>query len=417
MMPSGGTLFPPYALKRFGRGKAQVTIGFIGMTLEGTANLVSAGRIKGISFADEADTANALVPLLKAKGADVIVVLIHEGVSNSGDINNPQCDGVSGALFPILDRLNPAIDVVVSGHTHQAYVCDYGQVNKDRPVLLTSAGSRGQIVTGIDLKIDPATGKVISKSARNVVVQSEAFTGSRGAVPLAEAFPKFNPRADLAALVARYRDAAKADESRIVGTLSGAATRDGGKIGESLLGNLIADAQLAATQNSDNGAAQIAFMNPGGLRADVVPGADGKVTFGAVFAAQPFGNTLVTKSFTGKQLRELLEQQFNDPNWVRVLSPSAGFRYGYDLSRPIGQRVVFATLNGASLDEGKSYRVTVSDFLSNGGDAFSVLKQGTAPVIGVTDLEAFIAFVSRGGITALPELDRVERLDADNLKT
>jgi 5'-nucleotidase len=151
-------------------------------------------------------------------------------------------------------------------------------------------------------------------------------------------------------------------------------------------------------------------MNPGGLRADVVPGADGKVTFGAVFAAQPFGNTLVTKSFTGKQLHELLEQQFNDPNWVRVLSPSAGFRYGYDLSRPIGQRVVFATLNGAPLDEGKTYRVTVSDFLSNGGDAFSVLKQGTAPVIGVTDLEAFIAFVSRGGITVLPGLDRVEKV-------
>jgi 5'-nucleotidase len=405
----GQTLFPGYALKNFGSGSAQVTVGFIGMTLEGTGNIVSAGRIKGISFADEADSANALIPKVKAAGADVIVVLIHEGVSNTGDINNPKCDGVSGTLFDIIDRLDPAVDVVVSGHTHQAYVCDYANINKDRPVLLTSAGSRGQIVTGIDLKVDPATGKVLSKSARNVVVQSEAFTGARGAVPLAEAYPKFTPRANLAALVARYRDAAKADESRIIGTLAGPATRDGGKSGESLLGNLIADAQLAATRAPDNGGAQIAFMNPGGLRADVVPQADGKVTFGSVFAAQPFGNTLVVKSFTGKQLRELLEQQFSDPNYVRILSPSTGFRFGYDLSKPAGQRIVFATLNGAPLEYTKTYRVAVSDFLSNGGDGFSVFPAGTNPVVGDVDLDALVAFLSRAGVTALPLLDRVEK--------
>jgi 5'-nucleotidase len=404
----GKTLFPAYALKSFGTGRRKVTIGFIGMTLEGTANLVSTGRIKGIHFADEADTANALVPELKKAGADVIVVLIHEGVSNSGDINNPKCDGVSGTLFAILDRLDPSIDLVVSGHTHQAYVCDYGQVNKDRPILLTSAGSRGQIVTGIDLKIDPVTRKLQSKSAHNIVVQSEAFAGSRGAVPLADGYPKFAPRADLATLVARYRDAAKADESRIIGSLAGAATRDGGKAGESLLGNLIADAQLAATAGQDDGGAQIAFMNPGGLRADVVPGADGKVTFGAVFTAQPFGNQLVTKTFTGRQLRDLLEQQFNDPNWMRVLSPSAGFRFGYDLSRPVGRRLVFATLNGAALDDAKSYRVTASDFLSNGGDAFSGFKDGTNATVGPPDIEALIAHLSGGSVRALPIVNRVE---------
>ncbi|MBK6706652.1 MAG: bifunctional metallophosphatase/5'-nucleotidase [Sphingomonadales bacterium] len=406
--PDGSTLFAPYALKTFGSGKTQVTVGFIGMTLEGTANLVSANRIRGIHFADEADTANALVPQLKAAGADVIVVLIHEGASNSGDINNPKCDGVSGTLLPILDRLDPAVDVVVSGHTHQSYVCDYSHINPARPILLTSAGSQGRLVTGIDLKVDPASGKVLSKTARNIVVQSEAFAGSRGAVPLVAGFPTFAPRADLAALVARYRDAAKADESRIVGALSGAATRDGGKSGESLLGNLIADAQLAATEGPDNGRAQIAFMNPGGLRADVLPGANGKVTFGSVFAAQPFGNTLVTKTMTGKQIRDLLEQQFNDPAWVRVLSPSSAFRFGFDLSRPIGQRVVFATLNGTPLDDAASYRVTVSDFLSNGGDAFSLFKEGTSPAVGPTDLEALIAWLSRGGVTALPALDRIE---------
>lgn len=402
------TLFPPYALKSFGKGKAQVTVGFIGMTLEGTANLVSAGRNKGIRFADEAETANALVPKLKAQGADVIVVLIHEGANNSGDINNPKCEGISGTLLPILDRFDPAIDVVVSGHTHQSYVCDYSNINSARPILLTSAGAQGRLVTGIDLKVDPVSGKVLSKSARNVVVQSEAFTGSRGAVPLVEGFPVFAPRADVAAFVARYRDAAKADESRIVGTLAGPVTRDGGKTGESLLGNLIADAQLAATAGPDNGGAQIAFMNPGGLRADIVPSSDGKVTFGSVFAAQPFGNTLITKTMTGKQIHALLEQQFNDPNWIRVLSPSSGFRFGFDLSRPVGERVVFASLNGMPLDDATTYRVTVSDFLSNGGDAFSAFKDGTAPAVGPTDIEALIAWLSRGGLTALPTRDRVE---------
>lgn len=404
----GSTLFPATALKSFGTGKNKVTIGFIGMTLEGTGTLVSAGRIKGISFADEADTANALIPKLKAAGADVIVVLIHEGVSNAGDINNPKCDGLSGALFGILDRLDPAVDVVVSGHTHQAYVCDYGNINKDHPILLTSAGSRGQIVTGIDLKVDPVSKKLLSKTARNVVVQSEAFSTVRGDTPLNEAYPKFTPRADVAALVSRYRDAAKADESRVIGTLAGPATRDGGKSGESLLGNLIADAQLAATSAPDEGGAQIALMNPGGLRADVLPLPDGKVTFGSVFQAQPFSNQLVVKSFTGKQIRDLLEQQFNDPNWVRVLSPSAGFRFGYDLSKPVGQRILFATLNGAPLEDTKTYRVAISDFLSNGGDAFTVLKEGTNASVGPVDLEALVAWLVQDGVTALPALDRVE---------
>lgn len=402
----GKTLFPAYGLKDFGKGKSKVTVGFIGMTLEGTANLVSANRIKGVHFADEADTANALVPRLKAAGADVIVMLIHEGATNPGDFNDPRCEGLTGALLPILDRLDPAVDVVVSGHTHQAYVCNYGQINPARPFLLTSAGSFGRLVTGIDLKVDAASGRVLSKNARNIVVQSEAFTGARGAVPLVERYPRFAPRPNVAALVARYREAAKADETRVIGGLSGAATRDGGKSGESLLGNLIADAQLAATAGADNGGAQIAFMNPGGLRADVVPAADGKVTFGSVFAAQPFGNILVTKTMTGRQIRALLEQQFNDPNWVRILSPSQGFRFGYDLSRPVGQRLLFATLDGLPLRDDAAYRVTVSDFLSNGGDAFSLFKEGSDPVVGTTDLEALTAWLANGRI--LPRLDRIE---------
>ena len=240
------------------------------------------------------------------------------------------------------------------------------------------------------------------------MVQSEAFIGSRGAIPLAESYPKFTPRADVAALVARYRDAAKADESRIIGTLSGAATRESSKSGETVLGNLIADAQLAATSAPDAGGAQIAFMNPGGLRADVVPQTDGKVSFGSVFAAQPFGNQLMVKSFTGRQIRALLEQQFDNPDWMRILSPSMGFRFGYDLSQPVGSRILFATLNGAPLQDDMIYRVAVSDFLSNGGDAFSMFKGGTNPIAGETDLDALVSYLSKGDATLLPELNRVD---------
>ncbi len=406
----GQTLFAPFAIKTFGTGRNSVSVGFIGMTLKGTANLVSAGRIKGISFADEAETANALVPKLKAAGADVIVVLIHEGVSNPGDINNSKCEGVAGSLTAILDRLDPAIDVVVSGHTHQAYVCDYGQLNKDRPILLTSAGTRGQIVTGIDLKIDPVSGKLLSKTAKNIIVQSEAFSGARGAVSLVADVPAFTPRADLTALVTRYRDAAKADETRVVGSLVGPATREKIRSGESLMGNLIADAQMAATQSAETGGAQIAFMNPDGIRAEIVPGADNKITFGSAFSAQPFGNQLIVKTLTGKQLKDVLEQQFNNANWIRVLSPSAGFRFGYNLSKPVGQRVMFATLNGVPIEDEKPYRVAVSDFLSNGGDLFAGFIAGTNPTVGPTDLEAFVAYVGRTGVTPLPALNRIENL-------
>ena len=176
------------------------------------------------------------------------------------------------------------------------------------------------------------------------------------------------------------------------------------------MGNLIADAQLEATQAADNGGAQIAFMNPGGIRAEIIPSADDKVTFGSVFSAQPFGNQLIVKTLTGSQLKEVLEQQFNNANWIRVLSPSSGFRFGYDLSKPIGQRIIFATLNGVPIDSHKPYRVAVSDFLSNGGDSFAGLVAGTNATVGPTDLEAFIAFIGRPGVTALPALDRIENL-------
>ena len=169
---SGDTFFPATALRTFGTGANQVRVGFIGLPLRETATLVSPDAITDVIFADEAETINALVPKLRADGADAVVLLIHQGVYTDTGYNDKSCGGVSGSLLPVLAKLDPGIDVVVSGHTHQAYICDYGQIDAARPYLLTSAGSRGMLVTDITLRIDPATRKVIAKSADNVIVAS-----------------------------------------------------------------------------------------------------------------------------------------------------------------------------------------------------------------------------------------------------
>jgi 5'-nucleotidase len=410
MTETGLPLLAPTGLKSFGTGKRRVTIGFIGLTLTGTPNLVSPSGVAGLTFADEAATANALIPQLKAGGADAIVVLIHQGLYTSVGYNDKSCGGMSGDLMAVLDKLDPAVDVVVSGHTHVSYICDYAKVNPARPFLVTSAGKNGMFLSDIRLSIDPAAGRVMAKSADNLVVQSEAFQGLRGFVALRDDFPKFTPRADLAALVARYDAAAKQESTRIVGRLAGAATTAKSPSRESLLGNLIADSQWAATAATDKGGAQFALMNPDGLRVDILPDPSGNVTFGSLFAAQPFSNAVMIKTFTGAQIRAVLEQQFNDPQWTRVLSPSQGFKFSYDMSKPEGQRIIAMSLNGVPLAEDARYRVAMNSFLASGGDKFSVFKDGTDAVTGPIDIEALIGWIAGDTPRGLPALDRVTNL-------
>jgi 5'-nucleotidase len=411
---NGGTLFPPYAIRDFGRGSRRVRVGFIGMTLKETPTLVTPSGVAGLRFQDEADTANALIPRLRAEGADAIVLLIHQGVSTKVGYNDKSCEGLSGDLVPILDRLDPAIDVVVSGHTHNAYVCDYGRINPARPFLLTSAGRFGTLLTDIRLDIDPAAGRVTAKRADNIIVQNEGYSGWSGAVAPTDRYPRYAPSAPVAALVARYAGAAASLAQRVIGRMTAPALRAETPSGEQVLGNLIADAQLAATRAPDKGGAQIALMNPGGVRADIVPAADGSVTFGQLFAAQPFANSLVVKSFTGRQIRDILEQQFNSgSNTVEqpnVLLPSGTFRYGYDLSRPAGQRIVDPRVNGEPLQDGTVYRVTMNSFLANGGDNFAAFREGVDAVGGSLDVEALEAYVAAANPLAPPATDRLTDL-------
>lgn len=392
----GTTLFPGIGFKRFGEGEDAVTVAVIGLTLKGTAEIVTPGGIAGLTFGDEAASINALIPQAVAEGADAIVVAIHQGlVPEPGDSFNG-CGGMAGDLRAILEQLDPRIDLVISGHTHQAYVCDFGTLDPSRRFTVTSAGSYGRMLTDIALTIDPRANAVTGVRARNVPVQS-AGEGR----PVNPAFQEFVPDPEVAAYVARYVAASAEVSGRPVGKLSGAALRGGH---ETALGNLIADAQLAASRGAG---AQIALMNPGGIRADLAPAADGTVTFGDIYAVQPFGNSVVTGPLTGAQLLAVLEQQFANPNNVNLLSVSQGFAMTLDASRPEGQRVVSATLNGVPIDPAKEYRVSVNSFMASGGDGFSALNAGKDAVIGPLDLDAIEALFRSTDLVQLPAIGRV----------
>ena len=407
----GTTLLPATALKTFGRGRSAVRVGFIGLTLKDTPTLVVPSAVEGLSFVEEAETINALVPKLRADGADAIVVLIHQGLYTKVGYNDKSCGGVSGDLLPILARLDPAVDVVVSGHTHTAYVCDHRTIDPRRPFLVTSAGRSGTVLTDIRLSIDPVAGRVVAKQADNLIVQGEAFTNASGTVPLNPGFPVYPAEPQVQALVSRYVAAAKPIADRVVGRMRGEALRATTPSGESVLGNLIADVQRKAT------GAEVGFMNSAGLRADLVPGPDGSVTYGQLYAVQPFGNVIQVKGLTGRQLRAVLEQQFasgtNSVERPMMLLVSDGFSYAYDLRRPAGERILDMRLNGAPIDEQRIYRVAVSNFLATGGDNFTAFRDGSDIALnGPEDVDALEAYVAAAGTMVSPAADRIRRLDA-----
>lgn len=383
----GSTLFPATAIRQVG----PVRIGFIGMTLKETGTLSSPAGVAGLRFTDEADTANALVPKLKASGADAIVLLIHQGGKLPETYVEEGCEGLSGDILPILDRLDPMITTVISGHTHNAYSCELQKGGATR--LLTSAGKYGYLYTDVRLTFDASTHRLTSKRAANVPT-----TGAPDADPT------------VAALVERYANAARPAAERVVGHLPGPA-RTAARNRESPVADLIADAQLAASKPETKGAADLSFINSGGVRTDLVPRADGSITYGQIFALEPFGNTLVVKTFTGAQLRALLEQQFSDGADGRailrdsILIPSSNFRYSYDRSKPAGQRIVGITLDGKPVQPQRHYRVTVNNFLASGGDSYSVLTQGTDAVDAGLDLDALEAWLATN-----PEIPTANRL-------
>lgn len=405
---NGQTLFPAYGIKVFKQGRHEVKVGFVGMTLKGTPLIVTPAGVKGVQFESEAQTANALVPILKAQGASALVLVIHEGGTVQGGPNDPNCPGLAGDIIPILNQLDSAFDVVVSGHTHRAYACDYQKFNPAKPFLLTSAGQYGTLLTHIELEVDALQRKVTRKSAHNLIIQSEAFTNAAGmrVVPTTQ-LPQFTPHPEVARIVATYKAASAEQAARQITRLPQSITRAATPSGETALGNLIADAQWAATAPADKGAADFALMNPGGVRADLIvaPGG-GAVNYGQLFSIQPFGNTLTVKTFTGQLVKELLESQYRQDR-PRVLYPSAQLTYQVDLKQPVGQRVSDIRIKGQDLQLNARYRVTMNSFLATGGDAFSVFNRGTDVLGGDLDVDALTDYLAKNPGLTPPQTGRI----------
>jgi 5'-nucleotidase len=382
---TGKTVFPAYEIRQF----QGIPVAFIGLTLKGTPDIVSPVGVAGLEFRDEADTVNALVPELKARGVEAIVVLIHEGGYPTGDYN--ECPGISGPIVDIVKKFDRAVDLVISGHTHQAYVCEIDGR------LVTSGDKYGTIVTAIDLKLDPVTRDVISAKAGNVIVRTAAYAKDPDQTALLEAYDK------LAAPIA----------NRQAGSVTETLSRVPNDAGESALGDIIADAQLAATSTEPNGAAVIAMTNPGGIRTDIAKKEDGAVSYADVFASQPFRNQLVTLTLTGTQIKNVLEQQWLDPKRPRILQVSKGFSYSWDGAKSYGDRVAAdrMSLNGKPIDPAMSYRVTVNNYLAVGGDGFTVLKHGTTPQVGGYDADALYGYFQTNSPIAPTSADRIVRLN------
>jgi 5'-nucleotidase len=398
---SGETIFPPYKIHNFQNG---VKVGIIGMTLEATPTIVTQAAVQDIDFFDEAESVNALVPLLKEAGVETIVVLLHEGGNAAASSNGAgsltaynSCASPSGTILEIIDAMDAEVDLVVTGHTNWAVNC----VRPDGK-LMTGAASFGRLVTDVDLTVSLATKDVVREKT---LVNNVIVTRTVDKAP------------DLSALVAKYAELAAPTENRVVGATADPLTRTANAAGESQLGELIADSQLAAAKLYPGGA-DVAFMNAGGIRTDINAG---PITYGEAFNVQPFGNILVTMDMTGQQIVDVLQQQFTVPAGALlgngILQISSSLSYTRTAAGPLDpvsganpQRddlLSDVKVNGAPIDLGATYRVALNNFLADGGDNFTVFRQGTDRFFGEIDLDALATWLTAHNPVPAPPMNRI----------
>jgi 5'-nucleotidase len=369
------TIFPPYQIRKIGNAK----IAFIGLTLEGTPLIVTPAGVAGLEFRPEIGVINDLVAKLRAEqGVRAFVILIHQGGQQNapfplGYQDSDRCDNFTGDIVRIVNGLSPDVDVVVSAHTHQPYIC---HINDK---LVTSASSFGRLITDIDLRIDHQTKDIESATAHNVIVTRDV------AKDPAET-----------AIINKYDALSGPIANRVVGSQSADMTKTNNAAGESALGDVIADAQLASTSPTDFGGAVVAFMNPGGIRADLVcsqpcsAASPAPVTYNQLFNVQPFNNVMTVKSMTGDMIYRLLEQQFTGANGI--LQVSNGFAYSWSPTATPHVVPDSVEINGVLVDKSASYRVAMNNFLASGGDGFTVFNEGTDPLGGEIDLDALVNY-------------------------
>jgi 5'-nucleotidase len=386
---TGKTLVAPWRIVEV-KG---VKVGLVGALLHDLASVTVGSSIRDLRVQDEADTINRSVAEMRAAGAKVFVVLIHEGGHTDEAFDKSDCTGLKGPIVDITRKLDPAIRLIISGHSHTGYLC------KVDGRTVTQADAMGHLLSRIRMTVDPVSGQVEDINVRNVVMDPAAIA----------------PDAQLAGYLAGVRARSDAVLAQPVGKIAmPTLARKENEAGESPLGDLIADAAVAATREKG---AQVGFMNPGGIRRDLDSGAGGVVSFGQAQAVLPFGNTLVLQDLTGAQLRALLEQQWDRPgDGHYMLQVSQGLSYQWDATRPKGSRLVPGSVkvNGAPLVDTKTYRVVANNFLADGGDNFPALGKGANKVdTGMRDLDALIAYMKQHpeiGAASLAPQARIQKV-------
>ena len=388
---TGDTLFAPYTIRNY----QGVKVAFIGMTLEGTPTMQTPSGVVGLTFNDEAETVNALVPILQQHNIESIVVLLHDGGFSPGGQND--CNGgLFGTIADIVWLLDDAVDLVITGHTNDEFVCEIDGK------WVTMADNRGRLYTDIDVTLNRVTKDMTVVAINNVPNLQEGVT----------------PDPIVTALIEKYDNILAPLANSVIGTITTDILRSPrSAAGESALGDVIADAQLASTAPVGFGEAVVAFINSGGIRDDLDfvssgPESNGEVTFGEAFSVQPFGNTLVTMTLTGAQIHTLLEQQW-EGSTGSILQVSDGFTYTWDAAEPVGSKVDPTTIfiNLVEVDSFTTYRVTVPNFLADGGGKFAVLLKGTDRLDGEIDVDALVAYFEDNSPVPPGPQDRITRIN------
>ncbi|MFC4118344.1 bifunctional metallophosphatase/5'-nucleotidase [Nonomuraea zeae] len=376
-----------------------VPIGFIGLVTQTTPSIVTSEGIKDLKFVDEVKAANVASKLLKLVGVKAQVVLVHEGDQVTAGQSPDACSAVPGAGNRIATQVDSEVDLILSGHSHQAYLCKVKDpAGNDR--VYSQGGSFGRVITQVDLNVNVKTRDIDRAS---VVADNHVVTRTVTADP------------EISAFVQTWKDRVAPVANRAVGTITADITNVAAPSGESALGNLIADGQLAATRTGGN--AQIALMNPGGVRASLtyasspVNEGDGVVTYGEAFTVQPFNNLMQVVTLTGAQLKTVLEQQFtggpNNQAFTKILQPSANFTYTYNRAAAWGSKVSEMRIDGVAVTDTQSIRVAANNFLVGGGDAFLAFRDGTDLWSGPLDIDAFVEQLGRNNPIAPPATNRI----------
>jgi 5'-nucleotidase len=417
---TGQPLFPAYAIKEFSSDSdahMRFKVGFIGEVLQSTPTIVTPSGVAGLTFQDEADAANRAVAEMALKGVKVPVLVIHQGGFQTGFPSTT--NGCAGALAgsdiaAIANRLDPAIKVIVSAHTHAEYRCTITAGGVTR--LVTSASSFGRVLSDITLTVDDQNDKLVTMSADNILIDNAKNLRTSSTTVRDPDPAKADP--EVQSVVDQYVAAAAPLANQVIGRIQGDLTRTASPYGEETLGDVIADGQLVATQPAPLGGAALAFMNPGGIRADLFYATRaGDVTYGDAFTVQPFGNSLVTKTMTGDMIRRLLQQQFagcggTAPTAGRFLQISWTFKYEEvppATAVACADRIGRMWVNGVEVTPTSSYRVTMNNFLATGGDGFTVFNEGTDALGGAQDIDAWVAYFATFGSAGIPvpALDRI----------